>query len=146
MSPLPPHFGDFDPAVSYVLRPGAYALALQPGRGLLIVETVEGLELPGGGVEPGESPEAALLRELGEETGHVLRACRPLFSARQFRNQPRDGKFHDKRCTFFLARLGPLAGPPQEAGHTPRWVAPDSVIGRMVEPCHDWAIATLLAR
>jgi len=76
----------------------------------------------------------------------VLVGILPLFSARQFRNQPRDGKFHDKRCTFFLARLGPLAGPPQEAGHTPRWVAPDSVIGRMVEPCHDWAIATLLAR
>ena len=143
---MPHYFGLIQNGVSYRKRPGSYALALEDGRGLLIVETPDGLELPGGGVEPGEQPEVALLRELREETGYALAACTPVFSARQFRAKPREGDYHDKRCTFFLVRLGVKLGPPLEPDHSPRWVAPESVVGRMVEPCHDWAIETLLRR
>lgn len=54
---------------------GAYALCRDPSNRLLLVRATAGLEdgglwtMPGGGIEWGEHPDAALLRELEEETG-----------------------------------------------------------------------------
>lgn len=39
------------------------------------------VNFPGGGVEPGEAPGAALLREFAEETGLVVRPVRTLFAS-----------------------------------------------------------------
>ena len=53
---------------------GAYALCRDPSGRLLLVRLAHGLDegrwtLPGGGVEWGEHPDAAVVRELDEETG-----------------------------------------------------------------------------
>jgi len=53
---------------------GAYAWCRDPSDGLLLVHMSRGLDagrwtMPGGGVEWGEHPDAAVLRELEEETG-----------------------------------------------------------------------------
>lgn len=56
---------------------GAYGLCRDPSGRLLLVRVTSGLAdaglwtLPGGGIEWGEHPEGALLRELEEETGVV---------------------------------------------------------------------------
>ena len=55
-------------------RAGAYALIVSEGR--ILLSSWEGpgevvWTLPGGGLEPGESPEEACLREVEEETGHT---------------------------------------------------------------------------
>ncbi len=53
---------------------GAYGFCRDPSGRLLLVRMASGLDqgkwtMPGGGIEWGEHPEAALLRELEEETG-----------------------------------------------------------------------------
>ncbi len=58
------------------LRLGVRALIIDPQEGVLLVRHtyVSGWYLPGGGVEAGESAEAALARELYEEAGVELLA------------------------------------------------------------------------
>lgn len=49
-------------------RPSAYAIVFKDG-GLLLTPQSNGYDLPGGGVEFGEMPEDAVVREVKEETG-----------------------------------------------------------------------------
>ena len=58
-----------DIAVAVVEREGHFLIGLRPAGG-----TLAGLwEFPGGQVEPGETPEAAAVRECLEETGFSIR-------------------------------------------------------------------------
>jgi 8-oxo-dGTP pyrophosphatase MutT (NUDIX family) len=80
--------------------PGVLAAPLTPEGRLVLVRLTyaPGWRLPGGGIEAGEEPRAAALRELGEEigmTGHGEVACvdadgaATLFLVRDVRYSPR---------------------------------------------------------
>lgn len=69
------------PEPSRTQRLGAYAVVLHEGRILLTRISPAGFPagswtLPGGGVDHGESPNDAVVRELYEETGLVARSAR----------------------------------------------------------------------
>ena len=49
-------------------RPSAYAIVIQEGR-VLLSKQFNGYDLPGGGIDLGETPEEAAIRETKEETG-----------------------------------------------------------------------------
>ena len=67
-------FGERNTELNYWKRTGAYAVIQNDDQQFLCVEDTDGnLFLVGGGVDEGESPEAALVRETMEETGHRIR-------------------------------------------------------------------------
>ena len=112
----------------YRLRPGVYAILPRNGQ-LLLTEQDPGpeLQLPGGGIDPGEHPIAALHREVMEETGWCIAAPVRLGAFRRFTYMPEYDLWAEKICTIYLARPVRALSDPLEAGHTAIWASlPDA--------------------
>ena len=61
------------------LRERATAVVVRDGKVLLVRGRAEEFMMPGGGIEPGETPMVAAVRELNEETGLTAARTEPLF-------------------------------------------------------------------
>ena len=107
----------------YVLRPGAYALLPRDGELLLTVQMaqVPDVQLPGGGIDPGETPVRALHREVFEETGWRIAAPRRIGAFRRFVFMPEYDIWAEKLCHVFVARPTLRIGPPLEPDHEVIW-------------------------
>jgi 8-oxo-dGTP diphosphatase len=108
----------------YRRRPGVYAVLL---RGNSILTTFQEspkpeLQLPGGGIDRGEHPIAALHREVLEETGWRIGGLRRIGAFRRFTYMPEYDLWAEKLCTVYLARPVRALGAPTEAGHTAVWL------------------------
>jgi ribosomal protein S18 acetylase RimI-like enzyme len=107
-----PIFGSAPPDEPATVRPSAYGLVIDPANRLAVVRTPQGLFLPGGGIEPGESPRAAVVREVLEECG--LEVCIGAWSVRavDFVYSPTEQTHFEKRSTFLDAHPSGHASPP----------------------------------
>ncbi|QYK41683.1 MAG: NUDIX hydrolase [Paracoccaceae bacterium] len=108
----------------YRRRPGVYAILLR-GDSILATHQAEPqpeFQLPGGGIDAGEQPVAALHREVYEETGWHIGGLRRLGAFRRFTYMPEYDLWAEKVCTVYLARPLRRVGPPTEAGHTAVWL------------------------
>jgi len=128
-------YGDaVDPARHYTLRPGVYAILPRGGDVLLTfqAEPRPEIQLPGGGVDKGESPMQALHREVFEETGWHIAAPRRLGAYRRFTYMPEYDLWAEKLCHVYIARPVRALGPPTEPGHVALW-APATAALRLIE-------------
>lgn len=114
----------------YRRRPGIYAILPRAGRLLLThqAEPWPEFQLPGGGIDPGESPLAALHREVFEETGWRIAPLRRLGAYRRFTYMPEYDLWAEKLCLVWLARPVLRYGPPTEPGHSAHWMAPEGAL------------------
>lgn len=107
----------------YIHRPGVYAI-LPRGKDILLTfqqDPVPEPQLPGGGVDAGEHPLAALHREVMEETGWTIARPRHLGAFRRFVWMPDYGIHAEKVCHVYLAHPVRRIGEPSEPGHTAFW-------------------------
>ncbi|GMG81880.1 NUDIX hydrolase [Paralimibaculum aggregatum] len=121
--------------VRYRDRQGAYGLILRRGRLLCVWQAGE-LQLPGGGIDPGESPIAALHREVIEETGWRIAGPDGGLPRRVAAFQRYvwlwDYEYWARKVqAIYLARAVARLGPPREPGHTPVWLAPEEAAGTL---------------
>jgi len=121
------------PGTAYVLRTGVYAILPRDGGVLLTHQDapVPEFQLPGGGIDPGESPLRALHREVREETGWHIAAPRRLGAFRHFTWMPDYEIWAEKLCHVYLAHPVRAAGPPSEPAHMAVW-APGTTAVRLV--------------
>jgi 8-oxo-dGTP diphosphatase len=114
----------------YRRRPGVYAVILRGDRMLTTFqqEPVPEYQLPGGGIDRGEQPVAALHREVFEETGWKIDVVRRIGAFRRFAYMPEYDLWAEKVCTVYLARPVMRLGPPSEPGHTAVWMPPDAAL------------------
>lgn len=112
------------PEIRYRRRPGAYAILRDGGRILVTFQECPKPEfqLPGGGIDKGEHPIAALHREVREETGWKIAEPRRLGAFRRFTYMPEYDLWAEKLCTIYLARPVYPLGAPSEAGHSAVWL------------------------
>lgn len=139
----PPHA-----APRYRRRPGAYAILWRNGRILLTHQQapVPEFQLPGGGIDPGEHPLAALHREVAEETGWTIGAARHLFSYRRFCFMPDYDMHAEKRCQIWVARPILRLSDPSEPGHSAHWMRPDAALAQVTDPGSRAALRLFLGR
>lgn len=118
------------PDISYQLRPGAYAILPRDGQLLLTFQGADQneLQLPGGGIDAGESPTAALHREVAEETGWRIAAPRLLGMFRRFVFMPEYDKWAEKVCHIYVARPVRRLHEPTEPHHTALWAQGDVAV------------------
>ena len=112
------------PGMRYRQRTGAYAILHRDGQLLLTHQDapVPEFQLPGGGIEPGESPVTALHREAFEETGWRIGRLTRLGAFRRFTYMPEYDLWAEKLCHVYLGRPVLRHGPPSEPGHTAHWM------------------------
>lgn len=114
----------------YTRRPGVYAVLLE-GAALLTTlqsEPEPEYQLPGGGIDRGEHPIAALHREVFEETGWHMAVRRRIGAFRRFTYMPEYDLWAEKVCTVYLCRPVRQIGPPSEAGHQAVWMAAEDAL------------------
>lgn len=103
----------------YTPRPGAYAILPLKGRFLMTVQMSPNLDvqLPGGGIDPGESPLRALHREVMEETGWTIAYPRRLGAFRRFVYMPDYDLWAEKLCHIYAAHPVRQIADPIEPDH-----------------------------
>ena len=124
------------PGIRYTPRPGAYAI-LPRGRELLLTfqqEPKPELQLPGGGIDPGESPVQALHREVFEETGWRISNARRLGAFRRFVYMPEYDMWADKICIIYHADPIRQLSEPSEPGHTALFADPHTAARHVGNP------------
>lgn len=112
-----------DPSIAYRARPGVYVILPRAGSVLLTFQSrpEEEFQLPGGGIDPGETPLQALHREVLEETGWRIAAPRRLGAFRRFVFMPDYDFWAEKICHVYLARPVQKLADPTEPYHIAVW-------------------------
>lgn len=127
-------FGKFpDVGRSYKTRPGVYAI-LPRGGDLLLTFQAGGhneFQLPGGGIDAGESPLAALHREVREETGWIIGSPRKLGAFRRYTYMPEYDLWAEKVCAIYVAKPVRRLSDPSEADHIDIWMAAETAAVRL---------------
>lgn len=130
-------FGRYNPEAEYRTRPGAYATILNGEGQFAAVVWRDTYLLPGGGVDPGESLEETLTREIREECAHEIVIGPFLGSAIQyFANE--NGTHWEFHCSYFQAQFG--AALDNEPEHELVWLDVAEARDLLAHEVHGWAI------
>jgi len=119
-----------EPGRTYTQRPGAYAV-LPTGGGVLLtchLDTEPDVQLPGGGIDPGESPIQALHREVFEETGWHIARPRRLGAFKRFVFMPEYDLWAEKVCHIYAALPTRRMCDPVEPDHIALWMPRDDAV------------------
>jgi 8-oxo-dGTP pyrophosphatase MutT (NUDIX family) len=135
------------------IRAAAYAVVVHEGRMLLPHwsegDGRHGWTLPGGGLEPGEEPEDAAVREVEEETGYAVRLGERLgidtfLVSGEERLDPGDGALLGVRIVYRAEVVGgDLRVEADGSTDDVRWFTPDEVDAldrvELVDVARRWA-------
>ena len=115
-------------AVDYKVRVGVYGI-ISIGNKILLTEQDENeIQLPGGGVNPGEQKFHALVREVREETGWKVMPIRHIGFFQHFVFMPEYDFWAQRICHIYSCRgIYPIT-PPTENGHIPLITNPNLAI------------------
>ncbi|HKU18975.1 MAG TPA: NUDIX domain-containing protein [Candidatus Saccharimonadales bacterium] len=118
------------PVEQLTWRPSAYAIVVHDGK-LLLSKQFSKFHLPGGGIELGETPEEAVIREVKEETGFDVADPRPVEVMNSFftwKDETEESHFHSVlifyQCRFVggEASIDDIEEYEMGFGDMPEWI------------------------
>ncbi len=101
-------------------------------------------DLPGGGIEAGESESEALVREFGEETGLVVEAGPLIARADQYMINAEDQPVLSQGGFYEANLAGERPALKTEDEHTLVWIEPNEAMLRLRHDSHAWAMMAWL--
>ena len=125
-----------EPGGAIIERPGAYAIIVDERSKIAVVRVPDGVYLPGGGIERGESVAEALRREVLEETGLEVEIISSMGVARQYAWRV---DWYNKIGHYFVCR--PVGeGIPSEPDHTLEWWSKRRAMSDLTHEAQRWMI------
>jgi len=121
-----------------VRRPSAYALVQNAAGEFAVVRTPRGYFLPGGGMDPGETPEQTVEREAMEECGFILKSRALVGRAVQFVYSFEEEEYFEKVCVFVEAELVGTTTKTED-DHELHWLPIAQALDCLSHESHRWA-------
>jgi 8-oxo-dGTP diphosphatase len=146
-----PQFGEPEADRDYPDRPAAFVVLARDGHIACVrVAWRRGgpkIDLPGGGIDPGETPAQAAERECGEEAGLRVSAVGEPFTRADHYFINDEGRTNNTRGLFFEGRLHAEApGLKIEDDHALIWLEPLEALRALDRESHAWAVAAWLRK
>jgi len=139
-----PIFGTRVAGAIYRHRPSAYALVRNDAGLFAVVRTPVACYLPGGGMEPGETPEQTVVREGREECGFVLKPLAQLGRAMEICYSSEEGEYFEKD-SFFIEAVIVGHEAPTELDHELHWMIAEKAGEALTHDSHRWALQRVVS-
>ncbi|MDR0297694.1 MAG: NUDIX hydrolase [Streptococcaceae bacterium] len=137
-----PTFGQKEPSAAYETRVGVHAIVASADKQkICLLQTPNGAYyLPGGEIEPGETHETALARELMEEIGATAELGDYLGQADEYYySSHRAQHYYNPIHAYDVAHVA-MNHAPTESGNHIRWFSLPDALGALKRPSHKWAL------
>ncbi|HEX3577087.1 MAG TPA: NUDIX domain-containing protein [Thermoanaerobaculia bacterium] len=125
------------------IGPSAYAILRNDRGEFAVVRSHEGIFLPGGGMDPGETPHQTVIRETLEECGLTIRIGSWTTSAIQFAWSETEQLYYEKRSTFVDATITGSDMSRLEPDHQIIWADGTRARDLLTHESHGWAVAAV---
>jgi 8-oxo-dGTP diphosphatase len=142
-------FGEVGEGRAYVDRPAAFGVVVRDGLLAVAAITIRPgqppvFDLPGGGIDPGETEIEALVREFGEEAGLKVAPGAFLMRARQRYISP-EGRAVNNHGAFYAAEvIAEAAALKIEDDHELVWMTPAEFVQKARHEAQAWAVCVWL--
>lgn len=142
-SPGIPVFGDKLVGQTYIERSGVYAVIRDARHRIAALRVGTVFFLPGGGSEPGETPQGTLHREMMEECGCAIRILTELGQATEYIYARNEGVYYQIRSTFFEAMFIDSQVQHVTDDHMLVWLSAAEAIRSLQRQSQAWAVGQL---
>ncbi len=136
-------FGIRQTGITYIDRPGAYAVIQNDKKQIAAIKTGNGYFLPGGGMDMGESSIDALKREVMEETGYQVSILQEIGETVEYIEAASEKKHYQIHSRFYEAKLTSEVGARKEKDHRLVWLSQADAIRLLKRKGQAWAIQRL---
>jgi 8-oxo-dGTP diphosphatase len=133
-------FGEQVDGHPYHARSAVYAVIPDSDGRVAAVRYRGHLFLPGGGIEGGETPEQALVREVAEECAQRVHIAKKIGEALQYFYASSDDTYFAMHAVFYAGTF--LGQTPGQAEYPVVWVCPDAK-AQFFHASHLWAVQSL---